>query len=150
MLISSNGGRPVTTDPQAPAGQELRQHARRALRTGAQLLVAGSPPFPVRALDISAGGMAVVASIRPPQGLTCMVLVTLPDPGRSPVAVELPATVVHSLFSGSEQGVKVGLSFRAMTPETAALVQRYVESGHSSPTEGSPARPARQTLPSSV
>ena len=131
MLTSNNRTKPTLTDSGNPGGQELRQHARRVLRTTAQLVVAGSPPFPVRTLDISAGGMAIIATVQPPRGLHCTVLLSLPQTGREPVAMALPVTVAHSIFSSGEEGVKVGLSFNALPPDAAALVQRFVDGPNS-------------------
>lgn len=127
MLISNNRTKPIMTDAGNPKGLEQRQHARRLLRTTAQLIVAGSPPFAVRTVDISAGGMAIVTTVQPPRGLNCTVLLSLPQTGREPVPLALPVTVAHSIFSSGEEGVKVGLSFNALPPEAAALVQRFVD-----------------------
>ena len=127
MLISNNRPAPIMTDAVNPGGQELRQHARRVLRTTAQLIVAGSPPFPVRTLDISAGGMAILATVQPPRGLNCTVLLSLPQTGREPVVVELPVTVAHSIFARGEEGVKVGLSFNGLAPDNAAVIQKFVD-----------------------
>lgn len=130
MLISNNRTKPTLTDGGSLGGQEFRQHARRSLRTTAQLIVAGSPAFPVRTVDISAGGMAILTTVQPPRGLNCTVLLSLPQTGREPVAIELPVTVAHSIFSSGEEGVKVGLSFNALPPDAAALVQRFVDGPH--------------------
>lgn len=131
MLISSQRTKPIMTDAGAPGGLDLRQHARRLFRTTAQLVVVGSPPFPVRTLDISAGGMAIVATVQPPRGLNCTVLLSLPQTNREPVPMALPVTVAHSIFSSGEEGVKVGLSFNALSPEAATLIQRFVDGPNS-------------------
>lgn len=127
MLISNNRTAPIMTDAGNPGGQELRQHARRVLRTTAQLVVAGSPPFPVRTLDISVGGMAILATVQPPRGLNCTVLLTLPQTGREPVAMSLPVTVAHSIFARGEEGVKVGLSFNGLAPDKVAVIQKFID-----------------------
>lgn len=127
MLISNKRSAPIMTDAGNPGGQELRQHARRVLRSTAQLIVAGSPPFQVRTLDISAGGMAILTTVQPPRGLNCTVLLSLPQAGREPVPVELPVTVAHSIFARGEEGVKVGLSFNGLTPDKVAMIQKFVD-----------------------
>jgi len=131
MLISNNRTKPIMTDAGNPRGLEERQHVRRVLRTMAQLIVAGSPPFQVRTLDISAGGMAILTTVQPPRGLNCTVQLSLPQTGREPVAMALPVTVAHSIFSSGKEGVKVGLSFNALPPDAAAMVQRFVDGANS-------------------
>lgn len=113
-------------DPDNPGGQEQRQHSRRLFRTTAQLVVPGSAPFPVRTLDISVGGLAILATVRPPQGLNCRVLLSLSLRGQGPVAMALPVTVAHSIFAKGEEGVKVGLSFNSLEPDVAAMIQQFV------------------------
>ena len=127
MLISNNQSKPIMTDAGNPGGPEQRQHARRMFRTTAQLVVSGSPPFGVRTLDISAGGMAILATVQPPRGLNCTVLLSLPQTGREPVAMALPVTVAHSIFARGEEGVKVGLSFNGLAPDMVAVIQKFVD-----------------------
>ncbi len=132
MLISNDRRtKPPLTDAGTAGGQELRLHARRVLRTTAQLMVPGSPPFSVRTIDISAGGLAIVTTVQPPKGLHCTVLLSLPQTGREPVAMALRVIVAHSIFSSGEEGVKIGLSFNALAPEAVAMVQRFVDGSSS-------------------
>ena len=127
MLISSHRTKPIMTDAGSPGGFDVRQHARRLYRATAQLIVVGSPPFTVRTVDISAGGMAILTTVQPPRGLNCTVLLSLPQTGREPVALELPVTVSHSIFSRGEEGVKVGLSFNGLAPDKVAVIQKFVD-----------------------
>jgi hypothetical protein len=103
-----------------------RRQVRAAFRRPAQLVLARQEPHDVRALDLSADGMAVVAPINPPDGTGCVLRFSLPAKRGSATAVVVEAAVVHSLFSGGLGGFHLQLLFKNLSPPALALIQTYV------------------------
>jgi c-di-GMP-binding flagellar brake protein YcgR len=108
------------------SGSDRRQQERRLLRATAMLRLPGAAPVLVRTLDISAGGMGVVATINPEGGVRCTIGLAAPAQPRGPIAVEIAAVVVHSIFSSREDGFKVGLQFEELTEAAADAINRYL------------------------
>lgn len=129
----SDPGKPVPDGPPAagaPAGDgaNRRQSERKSLRSKALLQFSGRSGLEVRTLDVSASGMAIVAPSNLPSAAVCIVQLVLPlKKGRFPLQVN--ARVVHSIFSGTESGFKVGLQFLGPSPNMAAALAQYIEGG---------------------
>lgn len=100
---------------------ERRTAARQVLRTKAQLLFAQGLVLDARTLNISATGMAIVTDgpIAPGTSfaLRCHVLL---NGARQELVVSV--RVAHSVFSNSDGGFVVGLSFAAQSTEAAQLI----------------------------
>ncbi|NUZ05389.1 PilZ domain-containing protein [Piscinibacter koreensis] len=111
-----------------PAASERRKQERRTLRANAALRLSGATPVVVRTLDLSVGGMGVVAAINPPAGSRCTIGIASPAQPRGAIAVEIDAVVVHSIFSSRESGFKIGLQFGDLTQSAADAINRYLGS----------------------
>ncbi|GAA5175500.1 hypothetical protein GCM10025771_07850 [Niveibacterium umoris] len=110
----------------AVASQERRQHARKAFHSVAYVLLTGRQPIAVRTLDISPGGMAIVAPANPPAKMNCKIRISLPVKLRAPTVVEIQATVLHSVLSRRENGFKVGLHFVHPAPEAKQAIAAFL------------------------
>lgn len=109
------------------SGIEQRVHLRKALRVNAELIAPGAPVFPVRTMDISAGGIGVIASLNPPSGLHVIVRMRIPARAGAPLPVEVAAQVTHSVFMTTENGFKVGLRFVEPAPAVSAAVAQFLK-----------------------
>lgn len=89
------------------------------------VVLPGNQRFAVRTLDISPGGLAIVASANPRPGTTCAVALALPVKPRGAVPLELRAKVVHSVFASSEGGFKIGLSFTELPANAAQAIVTF-------------------------
>ncbi|MDG0856928.1 PilZ domain-containing protein [Roseateles puraquae] len=106
---------------------ERRTAERKGLRTRATLLLGQTQAFEVRTLDLASGGMGIVAQANPRPGTVMVIRFQLPIKPMGYVPIEARARVVHSVYSASEQGFKIGLAFIEIRPDAAAAVLRYVQ-----------------------
>lgn len=105
---------------------ERRVTERKGLRTRATIILGQTQAFEVRTLDMSLGGMGIVAQANPRPGTLMAIRFMLPLKPSGYVPFEAKAKVAHSVYSASEQGFKIGLSFIDLAPDAAAAAQRYV------------------------
>lgn len=103
-----------------------RASQRYPLRTQAFVEIPGQPPFAVRTLDISSGGMAIVAAANPRRGTTFNIRLTIPVEPTGSVSFVTTAQVVHSVLSSAEDGFKVGLAFTKLEPASAEAIMQYI------------------------
>lgn len=108
------------------AESERRITERKTLRTRATIILGQTQAFEVRTLDMSVGGMGIVAQANPRPGTLMAIRFMLPLKPTGHVAFEAKAKVAHSVYSASEQGFKIGLSFIELSPEAAAAAARFV------------------------
>jgi c-di-GMP-binding flagellar brake protein YcgR len=113
------------TEKQA-SGAERREHARRPLRAPTTVLLPGNQTFEARSLDISLGGMGIVAPASPKAGTRFRVRTTLQLPGVGPVPFEADVEVTHSIYGAHEGGFKVGLRFVSIEPHLEQALARFV------------------------
>ncbi len=106
---------------------ERRTAERKSLRTRATLLLGQTQAFEVRTLDLATGGMGIVAQANPRPGTLLVIRFQLPIKPVGCAPVEARAKVVHSVYSASEQGFKIGLAFIELRPDMAAAVLRYLQ-----------------------
>jgi c-di-GMP-binding flagellar brake protein YcgR len=111
------------TDPLA----ERRQHDRKPLRVPAELIFPNHPPVPVRLLDVSAGGVGVLASSNPPLGARLAVRFSVPSMGKGASIVEAPVQVAHSVLSGTHGGFVVGLQFTSLSPQSSMAIIKFLK-----------------------
>lgn len=116
----------MSAPPAASSPSERRAADRRALRTPA-VVTLGAQEFEVRTLDISPGGLGIVAGANPRPGTTFQIRFKLPLKPRGALPVALPVRVVHAVFSADEGGFKVGLMFLQLPPEVAQAIIRYMK-----------------------
>lgn len=110
---------PATT---RPPGAERRVAERRNLRVAATILLAETQTFAVRTLDISSGGLAIVAAANPRPGVQFLIRFPLAQKNGPHALFEARVRVVHSVFSSAEGGFKLGLSFVELPPASAILL----------------------------
>ncbi|MFM9917016.1 MAG: PilZ domain-containing protein [Rhizobacter sp.] len=117
----------MTERPESSSIFNRRQHERRYLRGVATVVLSPKDSFEVRTLDISAGGMAIVAAANPRPGTTFSIQVSLPLRPKGFTAIEARVQVMHSILASDEQGFKVGLQFVSLDAPTAAAVIQYLK-----------------------
>ena len=107
---------------------ERRKHLRKPLRGNAQLLLAGHPPQVVRTVNLALGGMSILALTNLPLKAQCTLRFDLPLKGGGFKPIEVDATVLHGIYSGSEGGfIKIGLQFRALGVEAVSAIQNFLQ-----------------------
>jgi c-di-GMP-binding flagellar brake protein YcgR len=110
------------------SGAERRRSERKPLRTTSYMSLLGARPVAVRSVDISAGGMSVIAAANPAAKTPCVIRVGLPGKSLGITLVEVQAIVLHSVFSGREDGFKVGLTFVNPSAEARQAIAAYLAS----------------------
>lgn len=113
-------------EPKPAEGIERRKNPRRVLRTTATVILNGTQTFQVRTIDISIGGMAIVAPANPKPGVTFTIRMTIPLGSKGTEAFEAKAKVMHSVYANAESGFKIGLSFIKLSESSAATVEKYL------------------------
>ncbi|MDO9314084.1 MAG: PilZ domain-containing protein [Burkholderiaceae bacterium] len=109
-----------------PATGNRRQYDRCYLRGVATVVLSPKDSFEVRTLDISSGGMAIVAAANPRPGTTFSIKVSLPLRPKGFTAIEARVQVMHSILASDEQGFKVGLQFVNLDTATAAAIVQFL------------------------
>lgn len=110
------------TQPPRPS----RQHERKPIRTSALLSSSALPTLTVRTVDIALGGLCIIAPANLVTRARCDVLFTLPTRDYTSVQLRLEAAVVHCIFSGIDEGFRVGLRFTAVSAEVEAAIAQYL------------------------
>lgn len=105
---------------------EQRKTERRVLRVPATLLLPGGQTFAVQTIDISLGGLGILAPAHAPNGARLSVQVGLPTTAGAPVRISAPVTVIHSVLSRDHDAFKVGLQFGALDPKTESAIRHYI------------------------
>ncbi len=105
---------------------ENRRHERRALRSQATLLLPGGMTFPVQTVDISVGGVGVLAPANARIGTRVSIRLTLPVRPVGTTTFDAPVTVVHSVLSRREEGFKIGLQFVDLEARSASAIRHYI------------------------
>lgn len=109
------------------SGSERRHHERKPLRVPAELLFPTHPPLPVRLLDVSAGGVGVLASANPPLRARLTVRFSVPGPAKAASVVEAQVQVAHSVLSGTHGGFVVGLQFTLLSPQSSMAIIKFLQ-----------------------
>jgi c-di-GMP-binding flagellar brake protein YcgR len=107
-------------------GGDRRRHPRKFLSGTAYLLLPNQTPVEVHALDISSGGLGVVAPMSLPHERYCEIRFTL---AREPYGLDqltTPVQVVHCVLSGREHGFLLGLEFVDLPEKATAVINRYM------------------------
>jgi c-di-GMP-binding flagellar brake protein YcgR len=105
---------------------ERRQYDRRPLRVNAVARTALQPIFAARTIDISLGGMGIVAEVNPAAGAVFDIEFALPLRPRGHFPMRLGVRVVRAVFASSEGGFKIGLVFTEISPQTAQAIVSYM------------------------
>jgi c-di-GMP-binding flagellar brake protein YcgR len=109
-------------------GPERRQTERRPLRTSAVVLLPGDQTFTVQTLDISLGGMGIVANANPRQGTRFSIRVALPVRPTGQYLFEAGVEVAHSILARDEGAFKVGLRFVSLDPRGESAIRHFIAS----------------------
>ncbi len=105
---------------------ENRIHQRRPLRAVATIMLPGNQEIEVHTLDLSRGGMAIVANANPRQGTEFGIRVTLPLRQRGSGTLEARVRVVHSILARDEGGFKVGLQFIGIDANGQSVIDEFL------------------------
>ncbi|GAA0745921.1 PilZ domain-containing protein [Ideonella azotifigens] len=108
-------------------GAERRLHERKPLRGTAQLVFPSQPPLEVRTWDISAGGIAIIASANPPPKLRCVIRFVVPLLTGGGTPVEVKVQVAHSVLSSNHGAFMVGLQFEGLSAAGEQAVARFLK-----------------------
>lgn len=103
---------------------ERRSFLRKSLRTIATVHVAGQT-VRVRTLDVSVSGMAIVAAVNPPPGMSFDIEFELLVGGRG-ATVRAKAQVMHSVLSSADSGFRIGLNFLSIEPASVTAIEQYL------------------------
>jgi c-di-GMP-binding flagellar brake protein YcgR len=82
----------------------------------------------VRVLNVSVGGMAIVAAANPRAGIIFTIKVPIPTSPTGVVIIEARAQVIHSVLARDQDGFKIGLRFIDLRDTAAAAIRQYLES----------------------
>ena len=107
-------------------GPERRQEDRKVFRGPAQLLLPTREVQSVRTLDISLGGIGLVAPSNLPRDAVCEVKFRPPLLADRVETLMARGRVAYSILSGKENGFLVGLQFTDIAPGVLALIRRFV------------------------
>lgn len=111
---------------EAPHSTDRRAHERRAFHGTAALQGHGLRPVQVSIVDVSLGGMRVVAPFNPREGDLFGLSTRLPVRPSGSLAVELKVRVTHSILSGHEDGFTLGLVFLDLPAAAAQALRDYL------------------------
>jgi c-di-GMP-binding flagellar brake protein YcgR len=110
-------------------GAERREHERKPFRTEAHLLPPGQPPFSVRLIDISEGGMRISCSVNPPLMSVSVIRMLVPSADRSGASlIEARVQFLNSIYARSEDGFRVGLKFLDLPSGTQEIISSFLAS----------------------
>ena len=109
-------------------GENRRKSERRILRTQAHADFPGYQPVAIRTLDISEGGMAIVAPLNFKPGTAFQIRFNVPVLSKGVLAFTASVKVMHSVFSSAEDGFKIGLAFTNVPPASASALTQYFKS----------------------
>jgi c-di-GMP-binding flagellar brake protein YcgR len=118
--------RVIYTSP-SRSSTERRRHTRERFAATAHMLLPGRRIVEARTLDISAGGLRVVAPANLPITSLCNVRLRIPGIPSGVHTVMARARVASNVFSGRESGFLLGLSFTEIARPARAAVERYVQ-----------------------
>lgn len=97
------------------------------MRGLAQLVFPSQPPLEVRTWDISAGGIAIIASVNPPPNLRCVIRFLVPLLAGGSTPVEVKVQVAHSVLSSSHGAFMVGLQFDGLPVAGEQAIARFLK-----------------------
>lgn len=129
---------------------ESREHERGLIASTAHLLLPGQRIVEARALDLSTGGVRLVAPINLPLRTVCGVRLTVPGIPSGARIVMARAQVMNIVFSGKESGFVLGLRFITISRPALAAIEQYLhEKFTNMKSLARPRRPAGAPAPAS-
>lgn len=113
--------------PEEPGGKETGPPGDSLHEVGGYLaLLDGVPGIPAYALDLSGGGIRLLASQKLPQGSRLLLEIRLDDPGTEVLLAEGKVTRVSPLEEEPQPRYRVGVSFSAISRGVRERIIRYV------------------------
>ena len=109
-------------------GDNRRKSERRILRIQAIAECPGHQPLAIRTLDISAGGMVIVAPLNLKPGSTFQIRLNLPVLPVDVVPFAASVKVMYSVFSSAEGGFKISVAFTYLHPASSSALTEYFNS----------------------
>jgi c-di-GMP-binding flagellar brake protein YcgR len=109
-------------------GIENRSQARRSLRTRGTLLFTGNQPIPIRTLDVSLGGLCLVADIAIPAKIMGQLEINLPLGNGNFEKMQVSIQVVYSIFCNKEDGFRLGVLFVKPPRNLIVVIQKMFKS----------------------
>lgn len=106
---------------------EKRRYERCMLRTKATIILSSGQEIEVPTIDISRGGVGIIASVNPPMGAQFNFRVPLMLKPKGLVLVESHVIVMHSILAGSAGGFKVGLQFVALNESLKSAIDAFIQ-----------------------
>ncbi len=119
--------KPFLTDFLGADNDQRRKHERKPYHAPGQLLVADKRIIDIRIVDISLGGMAVIAPFNPPHASLCVVRFALRNSSETNTTLLIRSAVTHSIFSSREDGFKVGLVFRSLSDDAQSVLRQFLD-----------------------
>jgi hypothetical protein len=107
-------------------GPERRRVERKVFRGSAHLLLPSRELVQVRTIDISPGGIGLVAPSNLPADIVCEVRFRAPLQGERLEMLLARGRIAYSILSGKENGFLVGFQFTDIPAPALALIKRYV------------------------
>lgn len=107
-------------------GAERRQSDRKLFRCPAQLLLPTREVQHVRTLDISVGGIGLVAPSNLLRDAVCEIKFRAPLLDDRVEMLVARGRIAYSILSGKENGFLVGLQFTDIAPGVLALIRRFM------------------------
>lgn len=111
---------------QTEDGADRRQTERRPLRTSATLLLPGGQTFTVQTLDISLGGIGILAPANPRPGTRLSIRVSLPARPAGLYVFDAGVEVAHSILGRDEGAFKVGLRFVSLDSRGQSAIRHFI------------------------
>jgi hypothetical protein len=110
-----------------PQPEEQRKDRRRTLQTTASMVLPGHAPTQARTINISRGGLGLVAAANPPANAVVSVRFALPMPGARPVPIEVSARVIYSVLSRRHDDFTIGLRFLSPSPQVLDAIEAFID-----------------------
>ena len=105
---------------------EFRAHERGLIASTTHLLLPGRRIVEARTLDLSAGGLRVVAPVNLPLSLVCGVRLAVPGIPTGAHTVMARVQVMNIVFSGKENGFVIGLRFTSLPRQALGAIEAYL------------------------
>ncbi len=116
--------RPITTDA---GGPEQRRSPRWQIKTAARLVVLNSNQVAeARTLDISSGGLSIIADFSLKVGTLLQVSLLLPPKVKDAVPLSARAEVMNCVFDGRNGGFRIGMQFVDIDATARAEIESRV------------------------
>ena len=118
--------RPDMNEFNLPAA-ERREHERKTLRVEAHLLPPNQPPFSIRLIDISEGGLRIACTVNPALMSVSVIRMPVPSADRTGATlIEARVQFMNSIYARSEDGFRVGLKFLDLSPVNKDIISDFL------------------------